>query len=288
MPDQTASPPRGAAGMSNLPNLVVIGAMKCGTSSLHEYLGRHPDIFMSRRKEIDFFSGNNAGQSLDWYRSHFPTDRPLRGESSQNYSKAHNPAFAGAPKRMAQIIPEARLIYLVRDPIERYRSHLVENYLGETAETRRRNAEMDTYVRTGLYHWQLSFFLRHFPLERVLVVDAAELQRDRLNTMNRIFAFLGAAPVHDDGLFAFEANANGEDVMPAGLRNRLPMRLLRRVAPGLLHRVVAAPAVRRRLFPGSYKPQLAPDERARLAERFAPDVAALRALTGQRFASWQV
>ncbi len=115
-----------------LPNLLVVGAMKCGTSSLHNYLARHPDIFMSAEKELNFFTGSNSGQSLDWYKAQFPVDAPVRGESSQNYSKRHNPLFPGAAEAIKAVIPDTKLIYLVRDPIERYRSHKVENYHGET------------------------------------------------------------------------------------------------------------------------------------------------------------
>lgn len=262
--------------------------MKCGTSSLHEYLGRHPQIGMSAVKELNYFAGSNCDKSLEWYKAHFDRSKPIRGESSQNYSKAHDPIYAGAPKRIHSIIPDARLIYLVRDPIERYRSHLVENYIGETKDSISHNISCDTYVKTGMYHYQLTFFLEFYPVERILVIDADDLRDDRLATMNRVFDFLGVTPLDDAALFGIEVNANGEDIVSPRISGSRPYRLLRRIAPSLVARVVATPSVRRRLFPRSYKAPLSELERTRLAEQFSPDVAALRALTGQRFARWQV
>lgn len=99
-----------------LPNLVVIGGMKCGTSSLHYYLSLHPQISMSEPKELSFFA-ENWPRGRDWYEAHFPEDLPIRGESSPNYMK--HPAFPGVPERMVSLVPDAKLVYLVRDPIAR-------------------------------------------------------------------------------------------------------------------------------------------------------------------------
>ena len=273
---------------NHTPNLIIIGAMKCGTTSLHEYLDRHPDVGMSKQKELDYFVGNNSDKPLGWYRAQFDPSKAVRGESSQNYSKAHFPWYAGAPEKIAALIPDAKLIYVVRDPIERYRSHIVENYLGETDSARQINIAQDGYVKTGLYYYQLSFFLEHFPQEQIMVVDLDDLNRDRLAVMNRIFSFLGLSEMSDPALFDFTANANGEDILPPRIRQSRPYRAIRKLAPELTKRTVSAPLVRRTLFSGSLKAPLSAEEHYRLSEAFALDLAALRALTGQRFAGWQV
>jgi len=100
-----------------LPNLLVIGAAKCGTTALHRYLGLHPDIFMSKSKELGFFcSSENWDERLRWYESQFGAAR-VRGESSPSYTNC--PRNKGVPERMASLVPDARLIYLVRDPVDR-------------------------------------------------------------------------------------------------------------------------------------------------------------------------
>ncbi|SLN11641.1 Sulfotransferase domain protein [Roseivivax jejudonensis] len=272
----------------HLPNLVVIGAMKCGTTALHDYLERHPDIFMSTPKEVNYFSGNQSDRSLDWYKNLFPATCKIQGESSQNYSKAHLERFADAPRRMAETIPDAKLIYMVRDPIERYRSHVSENYVGEMPESIRWIEKTDHRLKTGLYHWQLSHFLKFYPIEQIRVVDLDDLARDRLEVMNGVFDFLGVDRVDDPAMFDFVSNPNGEDVVPPHLRRTFAYRAANRLAPGMLSRVVHRDAVRRRFFPGSYKPKLSLAEAARLREVYAPDVAALRALTGQPFSGWSL
>src|SRR5213078_3047078 len=128
LPDAAAQP-RGAArsGPGALPNLVVIGAQKCGTSGLHYYLSLHPEVSMSRPKELNYFiEERNWPRGVDWYRRHFDPRARVRGESSPNYTAY--PQHEGVPKRMHSLLPDARLIYLVRDPLERIAAHWVHNY----------------------------------------------------------------------------------------------------------------------------------------------------------------
>ena len=110
-----------------LPNLIVIGSQKCGTSGLHHYLGLHPEISMSKPKELDFFiTERNYPLGLDWYQGHFDSRAKVRGESSPNYTAF--PQHVGVPERMRSIVPEARLLYMVRDPIDRIGAHWVHNF----------------------------------------------------------------------------------------------------------------------------------------------------------------
>lgn len=102
------------------PNLFVIGAMKCGTTSLHAALAAHPQIFMCRPKEPDYFiAERNWSKGERWYLSLFARagDAPIIGESSTGYTKA--PTFTGVPQRIMRFQPSARFIYIMRDPIER-------------------------------------------------------------------------------------------------------------------------------------------------------------------------
>src|ERR671915_544163 len=97
-----------------LPNLIVIGAMKSGTTSLHNYLSLHPEIFMTEVKEPSFFTlEGNWWRGREWYEAQFPVAAKIRGESSPDYTK--HPRHAGAPERMHAMIPDAKLVYLLRD-----------------------------------------------------------------------------------------------------------------------------------------------------------------------------
>jgi hypothetical protein len=274
--------------MGALPNLIIVGAMKCGTTSLHQYLNVHPEIGMSSPKEVNFFSGECSGESLEWYCSRFDPAAKIRGESSQNYSKAHHPMYAGAPQRMSQVIPDCKIIYLVRDPIERYLSHLVENYIGETKRDRAWNIENDHYLKTGMYHYQLGFFLEYFCKEQVLVVELEELSQNRISTMNGIFDFLGVPRFTDDKAFDFVSNENGVGIAPPSIQRSAVYRAARKIAPDLTHKILQLPMVRKHAFPGSLKQDLSLAEREQLAAKFRPDVDKLRELLGRDFPHWSV
>lgn len=223
-------------GGGALANLVVIGGMKCGTSALHRYLAAHPEIAMSAPKELCFFydppesalevdgwTPGNWFRGLDWYRSHFPTEQAVRGESSPGYTSPAHPEVA---ERMAAVIPEARLLLLVRDPVQRaisqYRHHRADGAeLRQPAEALL--DEGSQYLSRGRYHERLRPFLAHFPLEQLLVVSSEELLADRRAALRRIFAFAGVDPdFWTEALAQRHHTAQvGEPDLDAALRSRL-------------------------------------------------------------------
>ena len=188
-----ASPPVGAPPRGALPNLVVIGAQKCGTSSLHHYLALHPEVSMSTPKELDFFlAGQSARHDLNWYAAHFDATAPVRGESSPNYTAW--PHHRGVPERMAAVLPGVRLVYLVRDPVARIGAQYVHNVARGRAGADLRAtllAPGTTYVARSRYFAQLERFLDRFPAERVLVVDQLDLRDRRAETLRSVFEFVG-------------------------------------------------------------------------------------------------
>ena len=197
LPD-AASAPEGAArsGPGALPNLIVIGAQKCGTSGLHYYLGLHPDISVSRPKELNFFiAERNWPRGIDWYRSHFDPNAEVRSEASPNYTAY--PQHLEVPERMHSVVPEAKLLYMVRDPLDRIAAHWVHNYAKRREKGDLRSTLLHpntSYLARSHYHAQLQRFLRFYPLERVLVVEQEELRTRRHETLRRVFEFAGVEP----------------------------------------------------------------------------------------------
>src|SRR5215210_8660249 len=152
-----------------LPNLLIVGAAKCGTSSLHRYLDEHPEVSMSRPKETNFFVRDDWREQVAWYESRFPTPAPTRGEASPSYSLF--PYFRGVPERVHSLVPEAKLIYLVRDPLARLVAHYLDMYglhiehrpfeeaVGDPDE------ERNLYLAGSRYATQLEQFLAFYPPE---------------------------------------------------------------------------------------------------------------------------
>lgn len=266
-----------------LPTFVTIGAQKCGTTALHSYLARHPEISMSRPKELDFFvEGRNWERGVDWYREHFDPARPVRGESSPNYT-AH-PRLPGVPERMAGLIPDAKLIFMVRDPIKRIRANWIHTYSNRRESRPMREAVLDesrfSYIARSRYHQQLTRYLEHYPMERILILEQDELMQDRQATLGRVFSFLGVREDFWRESFntpKLETSTRWRRSRLGALAaNRLPMRYWRHLR-------------NRRPFGVPFEqPEMDAKLRAELAERLRDDIAAFRELTGREFASWSV
>ncbi|MCM2681486.1 sulfotransferase family protein [Echinimonas agarilytica] len=180
-----------------LPDIIVIGAMKCGTSSLHRYLDVHPDISMSKKKEVDFFiDRKNWTKGLCWYQNQFHGEAKLYGESSPNYTMY--PTFQGVPERMHSVVPNAKLIYVVRDPIERLVSHYQHQWYdgrkSQTLEQTLNSKERNHYLATCSYYNQIEQFLKFYPASQLLVLSVEQLKLDRDLTMHQVFEFLGVDP----------------------------------------------------------------------------------------------
>ncbi len=276
-----------------LPNLIVIGGLKCGTTSLHHYLNLHPSIAMSRPKELNFFvSELNWELGPEWYASHFDRDAAVRGETSPHYTNL--PRFTGVPQRMHELLGAgARVIYMVRNPIERMLSHYLHN-VGGGYESRSLEESLSdpgsAYVARSLYAMQLAPYLAAFDPERVLVVANEDLAAEREATMRRVFEFCGVDHSFRSEQFSreWETGSGKQDggfrlmdraVRLPGLRaldrnfDRLP-ESLRWMVERLVH------------DPGqgaSAKPELDPQLRAKLVELVADDVADLERITGRTF-----
>ncbi len=279
----------GAKG--ELPNLIVIGGLKCGTTSLHHYLNLHPEAGMSRPKELNFFVEElNWGLGADWYRAHFPAGPKVRGETSPHYT--NRPRFEGVAERMRETLEsDIRLIYMVRHPLDRLLSHYLHNVGGGYESRGLAEAVSDlgsAYVQRGLYAFQLEPYLEAFGAERILVVSREELGRERDATVRRVFEFCGIDPGFTSPEFDREwetgsgKGSGGYRLMDRAVRmpglraldrnfDRLPERMR-----WMVERVVHDPGSGE-----APKPELEPDLRERLAAEFRPDVARLEELIGR-------
>jgi len=187
---------RGYPGEGALPTFIIIGAQKCGTTGLHVYLSKHPEVSMSRPKELDFFIKRRTwGKGVDWYRTRFDASSPIRGEASPNYTSY--PHRRGVAKRMHSVVPDVKLIYMVRDPIDRIASQWIHNYAqrrerGTLADTI--NHPRSTYISRSRYAYQLERFLKYYPREQILVLDQRDLRDNRHQLLRQVFEFIGADP----------------------------------------------------------------------------------------------
>ncbi len=178
---------------------------------------------MSKPKELNFFiEERNWPRGEDWYRRHFDPGAKVRGEASPNYTAF--PQHVGVPGRMASLVPDAKLIYVLRDPLERIAAHWVHNFAkrrekGDLASTL---AHPNTsYLQRSQYAMQLQQFLNHFPRESIMILDQEDFRKDRAKTLRRVFEFSGADPSFTHPGFERERHATARKTRATKLAIRM-------------------------------------------------------------------
>ncbi len=210
-----------------LPDFIIIGTQRGGTTSLYAYLGQHPQITPAVRKEVHFFD-NNFQKGVNWYRTQFPFS--IEKSIAKNIGKQNfitgeaSPYYLfhpHAPERVAKIVPDAKLIVLLRNPIDRAYSHYYhEVELGheqlsfeealaqEEARTHEESAHIATdqqycsynhqhytYLSRGIYAEQLQRWLNLFPREQVLVIKSEDFYADPDSILQQTLTFLKISTV---------------------------------------------------------------------------------------------
>jgi hypothetical protein len=212
-----------SARWRGLPDVLVIGGMRCGTSSLYKYLGYHPGIAPSLRKEVEYLTRyHHEGEA--WYRAHFPLS--ARRWAHRRTGGAELVTFEASPyyllhpraaERAAALVPDARIVVMLRDPVDRAFSHWqhmvrhgIEDLSFEeavAAEPVRLAPELEkmaidptyfspthyhhSYLARSRYAEQLERWLAHYPADRFLVVSSDGMYADVAGTYGRVLDFIG-------------------------------------------------------------------------------------------------
>jgi hypothetical protein len=202
-----------------LPDFIIIGAMKSGTSSLFTFLSQHPQLIAASRKEVHFFDGglkptkDNYAQGPAWYREHFPLKRDISaGQKTFEASPLYifNPL---APRRIAELLPSVKLIAILRNPTDRAISH----YFHETRKGREslpimsallaederlrpvlqaQDYKSSTYIHCsfksrGRYREQLDRYVDLFGPEQMLILGAEKFYADPTSSLQQVCRFVG-------------------------------------------------------------------------------------------------
>ena len=230
------------APMRALPDFFVAGAMKCGTSSLFHYLRQHPRMVGPVRKELHHFDhGSHHGRDFGWYRAHFSMRAALRGrvtgEATPDYM--YGPAV---PALLAAMVPMARIVVVLRDPVARPISHyghevrMGREYLsleeaisaGEARLAAARAAGpagRETWMHACCksrvhYAERIARLSGVFPPDRILIIGGGLLFRDPEQATARVFDFLDLPRPTNAIAYAIKNGGGGTDV-PEGVRDAL-------------------------------------------------------------------
>ena len=263
-----------------LPDYLIIGAMKCGTSTLAAQLGQQVGIFMSDPKEPNFFSDDDQyARGQDYYQDLFRLASPddIKGEASTHYTKL--PTYPETLPRMVEVFDRPKLVYMIRNPVARAVSHYIHEWtmgvIGEDIEGAiEQHTELTEY---GCYGRQLLPFVEAFGRESIFLTSLEEIKADPHGTLEGVSRFLG----HKGEVKWHEEQAQ---------MNRSSERIRKFPMHGLLFDNPLARGVRRTLVPQrlrdkikqsrqmSDRPQMPDKSMARLEKVFIKDREALAQL----------
>ncbi len=262
------------------PDFIIVGAMKCGTTTLHEQLAAQPGIFMTTPKEPNYFSDDEVhARGPDWYADLFGGAGPgdIAGEASTHYTK--RPTHPDTVERMAALTGTPRLIYMIRDPVARAVSHYIHGWsrgdmTGTATQAFDRHPELVEY---GLYGRQIAPFVDRFGVGAVMLTSLEQMKAGPTGVLSEVARFVGLKGPVEWHEASARANASDERIRRLPLHgllvdNRVAAALRRALVPQALRdRVKAA----RRM---AERPELPPELVRRLEQRFLADRAELSAL----------
>jgi hypothetical protein len=231
--------------LRGLPSVLIIGAQKGGTTSLFNYLMQHPEVRMPFGKEIHYFD-LHYDRGIRWYRGRFPYSYRLRGGAMTLDASPYYLVHPLVPQRAAQLLPQIKLIALLRNPIHRTLSHYqhevragreslslpeaiereAERLAGEEERLQNDpsyysyNHHRYSYALRGRYIEQLRRWMQHFPRSQLLVLQSESFFRDPGSATATVCEFLGLPPHRLDRYHPF-LRGEYERAMPDELRNKL-------------------------------------------------------------------
>lgn len=264
------------------PHFIIIGAMKCATTTLHDQLALQPGVFVSEPKEPNFFSDEAVWElGFGWYRGLFADagEGDLCGESSTHYTKL--PTHPHAAERLFEHVPHAKLVYVMRDPIDRLVSHYIHAWSRREIdvpidEAVRKHPELIDYSR---YAMQLGPWIERFGMDRVLPVFFERLTRDPQGEFERVCRHVGYT-----GEPVWREEAGSKNVSAKRLRYGPVMESVLSVgAVRTLRRALLPEALRERIksrWRMEERPRLSEAARAWCAARLDPDMAELGRMLG--------
>lgn len=278
-----------------MPTFIGIGAQKCASTWLFEILRCHPEVVLSEPKELDFFS-YRFHYGLQWYGHHFPASTVARAVGEISPSYFHEPAV---PERVRQVLPEARILLSLRDPVQRAISnHKHEVRLGHFSggdlsfEAGLRNNA--SYVEQGLYATHLSRWLQWFPKAQLLVVIYDEIVADPMAVARQVYHFIGVDPEHSPAALHQRANPSYINRYPVlDHWRRLSKESLHRMGLDSVWRLATASGLKRayerinRQASEDAIPPVDPETLQSLRAGFASEVARLEELLGRELPDWR-
>ncbi len=276
-----------------LPNFIIAGAEKSGTSSLSFYLSEHPDIYVPAVKEQHFFDKKeNYKKGLDWYQKQFDgwNGEKAAGECTPFYMYDEE-----CPLKIIKGFPEIKIIFILRNPVDRAYSNYWHQVQGgkelhcfETAlkiekkrikKSRYHNFTY-SYIQKGFYSVQIERFLKFFKADQILILKFEELKNNPQKVMNKMYSFLGVELIENQNNIG---NVKNKSVLPAS-------KLVQFAAREVFGKTILFKAIAKAnlIFGEKEYPPMKEDTRKMLVDFYSKDVEKLENISGLSFESWKL
>ena len=276
-----------------LPNFLIIGAEKGGTTWLYEKLRRHPEVYMPSVKELYFFSRDGRfSKTREWYEKHFEA-APAVGEATPAYMYDEQ-----APRRIADTIPDVKLIACLRHPTDRvYSQYWMNRGLGGVDYTFEEaiHEKKKMYIGHGLYGEQLDRYFSYFDRDQLLILISEEMFAEPKASLNCISSFLGI----DDTFYQDQKWISTRENRASRNRSRWVFELIQVIAKwmrhteGLRQGLNALKAIGLAdLIKGANRkpreyPEMDPEVRKELDEYYRPTIGRVEEIIGRRIEAWR-
>lgn len=272
-----------------LPNFIIAGTPKSGSSTLHYYLDKHPDVFMSREKEPGFFLSEwNGGE--EHFRFCFGewSGQSAIGEATVGYF-----ARPESPALIRSTVPRVKLVFALRNPISRTHSHhwhrIKSDYEDRTFDQVLASGPSETIIEYSRYATHVRRFLEHFPLSQMHFVLMDDLKRDLAGTLEQLFRFLevdSSVKIEDEG-------AKNTATLPLSRTLDRAMRTTRTTFNRFMPQWLRRPAGKAYLALKKYNtrpfvpPPLSLDQTAYLTSILGPEIDELESIIGRDLSMWR-
>lgn len=280
-----------------LPEFIIIGAQKSGTTTLHKYLCLHPDIYMCPIKEPHFFSYSKVrSRGISWYKQLFrgAKSNQICGEASSTYSQWPN--YGDVVSRIAQVVPEAKLIYIMRNPVDRaYSAYSHQMRAGVTMTFEEALEHKSEYVDLGHYMIQIKQYLKLFKPEAFKFLLLDDLQNNPNKVLQEIQDFLGVNIcnlLHKGEVWENKAGAENYlwfRIMGVINKSSVLMRVKNFIPPNIRRKIfsgISCLPISRKVMNSYQLPPMKPETRERLLDVFQKPNDELSAFLGRDISLW--
>lgn len=269
-----------------LPNFLIIGASRCGTTWMAKNLKMHPDIYMPAKKELDFFN-RDFDKGWDYYSSYFPCEKCRLSKAVGEASPAYL-YFSQVPGLIERGIPDVKLIVSLRNPIDRAYSHYwnlyaaaPEGHVNKRLTFEEKIEFTPRLVDEGFYAEKLNSYYKLFSREKILVLIFEEMVEDPVATFKEIHKFLGVDTNFIPPL---------RDIKINSASSKLGRSRLLYYTSKAFYRIVRIPFLSSRIDSVNARqlPDIHPVTQQKLREKYAPHVSELEAMLNKDLSVWGI